>query len=282
LDKKKEHICRYCGRAFTTATSMYRHVRGSCKIANSDEGMDKLMEHTLQRQLAEVKAQSVEQNAKIDRLTLLLEQQLTLVPAPASQRNHVPNNSPSVNNSPAIKAGDQAMINTGTINNNTVINITPWDGERCISVGVKQVAAAFLENARLKEYSRLEEHQLTDPDIAPPYVTELLTDLARRAHADPAARNVYLNPKRADQVLVYLKTEKWEVRPLEEATRMLFDGVAASIHRITLSDAERRQLPLEAQNALSMAGLVYEDERDEYVKRAKAPMAAHLANTRPQ
>jgi hypothetical protein len=247
---------------------MNRHIRQNCKIANSDEGMDKLMEHTLQRQLAEMREQ-------MGKMATLLEQKLTLVPAAGGQLA-----APGLQQN-AIKAGDQATINTGTITNNTVINITPWDGERCISVGVKQVAAAFLENARLKEYSKLEEHQLTDPEIAPPYVTELLTDLARRAHADPAARNVYLNPKRADQVLVYLKTEKWEVRPLEEATRMLLDGVAASIHRITLSDAERRQLPLEAQNALSMAGLVYEDERDEYVKRAKGPLTAHLANTRP-
>lgn len=35
-------------------------------------------------------------------------------------------------------------------------------------------------------------------------------------------------------------------------------------------------MPLEAQNALSMAGLLYESE--EYVKRAKAPMSAHLIN----
>jgi hypothetical protein len=43
-----------------------------------------------------------------------------------------------------------------------------------------------------------------------------------------------------------------------------------------MSLQERQQLPLEAQNALSMAGLLYESE--EYVKRAKAPMSAHLIN----
>jgi hypothetical protein len=49
-----------------------------------------------------------------------------------------------------------------------------------------------------------------------------------------------------------------------------------------MTAAERRQLPLEAQNALSMAGLLYDDEPEEYVRRAKAPMAAHLVNTAPQ
>jgi hypothetical protein len=62
-----------------------------------------------------------------------------------------------------------------------------------------------------------------------------------------------------------------EVLPLAEATRLIFDGVAATIHHTTIE--ERQQLPLEAQNALSMAGLLYD------VKRAKAPMAAHLVNT---
>jgi hypothetical protein len=77
----------------------------------------------------------------------------------------------------------------------------------------------------------------------------------------------YLNPRRADQVLVHKKSGTWEVLSLAEATRLLFDGV------------ERQRLPLEAQNALSMAGLLYEDEPDEYVKRAKAPMA--IADTAP-
>jgi len=40
------------------------------------------------------------------------------------------------------------------------------------------------------------------------------------------------------------------------------------------------QLPHEAQSAMSLAELMYQDEPEEYVKRAKAPMGAHLANCR--
>ena len=58
-------------------------------------------------------------------------------------------------------------------------------------------------------------------------------------------------------------------------------GVVATIHHTTMTAAERRQLPPEAQNALSMAGLLYDDRPNEYVKRAKAPMVAHLVNTAP-
>ena len=105
-------------------------------------------------------------------------------------------------------------------------------------------------------------------------------DLVKRGHSDPAARNVYLNPRRADQALVHMKSGKWEVLPLTEATRLIFDGVAQTIHRVTLSYEERKQLPLEAQNTLSLAGLLYEDEPEKYVKRAKDPMSAHLTNLR--
>lgn len=247
---------------------MYRHIRQSCKIANTNEGMDRLMDHTLQRQLAEQTAKVDALQAQMSRLTDLLEKQLTTAARPAE-----------------IDARGAAQVNTGPVTNigalqQNIVAVLPWDGERRIDVGIAQIAAAFAENARLKEYARWPEHQLTDPELAPPYVTELLMDLVKRGHADPAARNVYLNPRRADQALFHMTSGKWEVLPLAEATRALFDGVAQGIHRVTLSQEERKQLPLEAQNALSLAGLLYEDEPEEYVRMARGPMAAHLTNVR--
>jgi hypothetical protein len=247
---------------------MYRHVRTRCKIANSEEGMEKLLDHTLQRQMADQNAQLAQMRAQMAELTTLMKGQLTLA-APATQQIAQP-----------IQHAGQ--VNNGAVtNNNTVVHIHPWDGDRRIGVELAHILAAFTDNAKLREYARLGDHELTDPAIAPPYVTELLMDLTKRAHADPAARNIYLNPRRADQALVHKKSGTWEVLPLAEATRLIFDGVAATIHHTTMTSAERRQLPLEAQNALSMAGLLYDDEPEEYVKRAKAPMAAHLVNTAP-
>ena len=167
-----------------------------------------------------------------------------------------------------------------TVNNHITINA--WDGDRRIGVDLGHILAAFADNAKLREYARLGDHELTDPFIAPPYVTELLMDLTKRAHADPAARNVYLNPRRADQVLVHKKCGAWEVLPLAEATRLIFDGVAQGILAVSRNYEERQKLPLEAQNALSMAGLLYDDEPEEYAKRAKAPMSAHLENVAPE
>ena len=242
---------------------MYRHVRQSCKIANSEEGMEKLLDHTLQRQLADQNAQMAQMCAQMAELTTLMKGQLTLAAPAAQQIQHA------------------GQVNNGAVTNNTVVHIHPWDGDRRIGVELAHILAAFADNAKLREYARLGDHELTDPAIAPPYVTELLMDLTKRAHADPAARNIYLNPRRADQALVHKKSGTWEVLPLAEATRQIFDGVAATIHHTTMTSAERRQLPLEAQNALSMAGLLYDDEPEEYVRRAKAPMAAHLVNTAP-
>jgi hypothetical protein len=268
IDATGEGIaCRYCGKAFASRPSMSRHVRQYCKIANSEEGMEKLLDHTLQRQLAEQNAKLAEQGAQIMKLTALIEKLALTDQAPSQQIAQPIQHAGQVNNAP--------------VTNNTVVNIHPWDGDRRIGIELAHILAAFTDNAKLREYARMGDHDLSNPDIAPPYVTELLMDLTRRAHADPAARNVYLNPRRADQALVHKKSGTWEVLPLAEATRLIFDGVAATIHHTTMTAVERRQLPLEAQNALSMAGLLYDDEPDEYVKRAKAPMAAHLVNTAP-
>jgi hypothetical protein len=73
----KDIFCRHCGRKFASRPSMNRHVKQYCKIANTE---DKLVDHTLRRQLEEQQRQITEQNTKIDRLTALLEQQQGLVP----------------------------------------------------------------------------------------------------------------------------------------------------------------------------------------------------------
>ena len=41
---------------------------------------------------------------------------------------------------------------------NIIRPVMPWDGERWIVISTVQIAAAFAENARLKEYVKLEEH----------------------------------------------------------------------------------------------------------------------------
>jgi hypothetical protein len=211
---------------------------------------------TQQKQLAE-------QGAQIAELAAMLKQQLSIAPQ-VNQVNQI------------------SQVNqVGQVNQ--VIQIIPWDSaDGKIRFTVEDVAAAFAENARLKEYATWSEGDLANPTKAPPYVTELLLDLVKRGHANPTARNVYLNPKRADQVLVRKGSGSWEVMAIGTAARALFDGVAETLQAVTHSQAGLAALPYDTQNALAIAGMLYQEDPDEYVKRAKGEMAAHLANVAPR
>jgi predicted nucleic acid-binding Zn-ribbon protein len=255
--KANPNRCRFCGRVYSRSDSLKRHLK-TCKIANSDAGMNMLMEHTLHRQNAELSAKVDEQNAKIDRLTVLVEQL-------------------------AVGAEVAPVLNIGTVNTATVtINIIGFDREDRLNIPASIVAAAFTENPRLVEYCRMSDEERVDADKAAPYVLEALLDLVRRAHRDPLYRNVHLNPKRADQVMVCVgEDQRWEVRGLIEVIRVLFDGVADNLHRLITLDKERSQLPFNVQSAASWVPNLYEDEPERFVKDGKAPMAAHLQNTTP-
>jgi hypothetical protein len=166
-------------------------------------------------------------------------------------------------------------------------DIVSFDRDDRIHVPTALVKTAFTENPRLVEYCRMEDGERVDAEKAAPYVLEALIDLVRRAHQNPVYRNVYLSPLRADQVMVCLAgtgaeiLPRWEARPLVEAVRLLFDGVAGDLHRIVVTDLERAQLPLGVQGAAAWMPNLYEDEPERFVKDGRAPMAAHLANTRP-
>lgn len=263
--------CRYCGKGFASRPSMNRHIRNNCKIANTEEGMDRLVTHTLQRQINEQANQineqtnqMKEQSAQLAKLTAIIEQIAT----------------EKTNASPTITITNNVQTTQNNVQTNHIA-ITPWDGGSRLGITAAQMAAAFVENSRLREYMRLPEHQLTDPELAPPFVAEMFVDLVKRGHADPASRNVYMNPRRADQAIVLLQTGKWEVISLEEAARHLLEGVSQQINRVVLNPNNRDQLSIEAQNALSMAEMVYSDEPEAYTKRTKGPLAAHLTNTAP-
>jgi hypothetical protein len=272
---------------------MQRHVRQTCKIANTEEGMDKLMEHTLQRQQAEQAAM----RAEMSRMATLLEKQQQALAALTAGGGQVALEAAR----PAIQqVGAAAQINNGPVVNNTdarqivnnvqhvhqvqqVIQITaPWNSDKRLNLDVKDMIAAFAENPRLREFASLSDHEMADHEIGGPFVIELFMDLIRRAHKDPTMRNVYLNPRRTDQVLVYHGEGRWEVFPLPDTIRLMMDGISEKIRPVILTPGLCGQLPLEAQNALAMAGMLYEETPDAYAQKARGLMSAHLANMAPQ
>jgi hypothetical protein len=184
----------------------------------------------------------------------------------------------------AIDGKSSRGVSIGQVTNITNISIRPWDGGSRISIPVDKFVEAFKENPRLVEYSGMGDHSMADPAVSAQLVLDILMDLVRRAHSDPSARNIYLNPRRADQVVLLMKNGKWEVAQLLDATRMILDGVVAEIHMVTCSKQARGsvELPLQAENAFAMTGLMYRGEPEKYAKEAMRPMSAHLTNTAPQ
>jgi len=106
--------------------------------------------------------------------------------------------------------------------------------------------------------------------------------LIKQVHRDPRERNVYLNPKRSDQVLVFIGAV-WEVLQVAEATRSLFDRTADGIRKTTslLEGCEWKKLEEKLLEAVRSIWVVYEDNREEHIARAKGAMTAHLENTAP-
>ncbi len=223
-ERNKPHKCKYCGRRFTTPQGLSRHTKTSCKIANSEDGMETLLEHTLRRQQETIKAQQ----QQIAELTALVRTALgtsaNLAPGRKSYAMPIP-----------------IAINHGTIQNQQVN----------LQINIQQPALAFtrptLEGGPLvvpfahvrglfcaPDAKRLYKAWLYTTDrrldfaYAEPVIAGLVVDIMRHCHADPAQRNVYLSKKRADHVLVY-DGATWAVRPLTQALKEIFDGVAEQL-----------------------------------------------------
>jgi hypothetical protein len=251
--------CRFCGRHYSSKPSVNRHIRQSCKVANSEEGMERLFEHTIQRQVA---AMHAEQNAKIAAQTQQIAELTQLV------RNQIV---------PARGGVQRAATINNVTTTNTIIITVPFTQERAVYIPASMLRAAFTENPKLAEYCGWSDEDKTNAERAVPYVLEALMELTRRAHADPAARNIYLNPRRADQVMV-LDEESWRVLTLVDAIAVIFNSVSDNIRRIMRNREEVATLPLHIQGSASWIPTLYEYEQSEYVEKARASMSAHLQN----
>ena len=84
-------------------------------------------------------------------------------------------------------------------------------------------------------------------DVEPPAGKMAVTSTARafigavrEVHKDPIERNMYINPNRHDQALVF--TDKWAPRMLDSATKSLFDHIIKAIEsELASCDADRKK-----------------------------------------
>ena len=261
--------CRFCGRVYSRQDSLKRHMNG-CGIANSEDGMEKLYDHALKKQQARFEKELAKRDEKMAEMAATLEKLRVSTEAPVVQGAWGGQGNPLTLNA-------RTTINVGQL------NVVGFNNDP-IRIPIDLVKAAFTENPRLIEYCRMSDEERTDTEKAAPYVLEALVDLVRRAHRDPVHRNIYLNPKRTDQVMVCVEekgevpVQRWEIRLLADAIRLLFDGVAEDIRKIIITERERKQLPLDVQSAAAWVPNMYSSNPESYVQDGRATMAAHLEN----
>ena len=238
------NLCTLCGQAYSTAGNLERHKKKVCLRKQAVAPMtttttvDPLVEMqtriaSLERIISEQKQQPIVNYAAIS----------TGIPSNATNNNMVVNNI------------------GGTVSNIVNVNhvtIAPWGSP--LQLTDADVEAALASIPSLAGTPAL------------PEVVAALMELVKRAHVQPAARNIHLNPKRADQALA-LTAGGWATLQLSEATGVLFDAASAQIGR----------RPAGAPNAAMRAALPaqYRVDKETAVALGLRPMEAHLANTRP-
>lgn len=248
---------------------MNRHIRQNCKVVKQSklEALDEIKQLPPDDILAA--QQKIEQLELVVRTHKSLQEQID-----------------------QLRKEQAQLIQPQTITNNTIntvnnvvaqIHIHPWGGVKTLRIPGESITAAFTENPRLAEYCDMQESDKYDEEKSKMYILEALMELTKRAHTDPIYRNVYLNPNRSDQAMVCIDDAKWEVCPLSEATKVLFESVASEVHAaLPLSPAKGAYVvPIEIQSGAGYVPTMYKSNPQQYIDMAKALITAHLANIAP-
>ena len=84
-EQAKPVACRFCGHRFSHPSGLSKHMKKSCKIAGSEEGMEKLYAHTLKRQLDEQRKEATSLKEQLAEMTKMMQQlQSAVLPAAAA------------------------------------------------------------------------------------------------------------------------------------------------------------------------------------------------------
>ncbi len=111
----------------------------------------------------------------------------------------------------------------------------------------------------------------------PEATAAFMIELIRQIHSRTEERNIYLNPRRADQALVYVP-ECWETRALEAANREVFGRIANELGELT----DSAKLDPAVLAVATAARTVVHKKCDQLADRSRRPMTAHLESLRQQ
>ena len=104
-------------------------------------------------------------------------------------------------------------------------------------------------------------------------VVQLLMGILRQIHADPLERNVYMNPRRGDQALIYIP-EHWVTCQLDEAGQAMFRRIAEVLGCLP------RQAPPSLRTVATAARQSCAASAPELARASRAVLSAHLENVR--
>lgn len=104
-------------------------------------------------------------------------------------------------------------------------------------------------------------------------IVQLLMGILRQVHSDPRERNVYVNPRRGDQALVYIP-EHWVTCPLDDAGQAMFRRIADRLGCLP------QAAPSAVKSVANAALQSCEKEVSGLAKASRVALVAHLENLR--
>lgn len=214
-ERAKKYSCKFCNHRFSSSSGLSTHLRNSCKIANSKDGLDKLAEYTEKRQHVEQAQQMAAMQAQIAELTALVK------------ANHV---APQFVNAPAANSNTHNINTNIGVQNNITLKFFGQETTSHISpASIKALLHKLSSDLPAICGQRLLEGQTHDPGvqrkietIAKEVLRVLLTDIY--ANSDhPENLTTYIPNKKENQVMVWGNHEDadgtsapaWQLQPLE-------------------------------------------------------------------
>jgi predicted nucleic acid-binding Zn-ribbon protein len=261
------HLCQYCGRQFASRVNVNKHIKSSCKIAGTAAGMELLFEHTLKKQEA---AALEAARAEIEKLRA--ENERLKRGGPAAQTYTLRTEHTS--------AGQQVNANTG-INNGTINTVVLSFSEAPTRLTTEKMLAALRTCPGFSQYALMGDTERFDKDNRA-VVHDSIMDLTRLNHEDPLARNVYLSPNRADQVMILagsdVGTKKWEVLQLDDALKQIIGSMSRQLRDVGHDHSIK--IDIDDRGALCGLGFITQVEEIRLAHELRKPMSAHLENQR--
>ena len=103
-------------------------------------------------------------------------------------------------------------------------------------------------------------------------VAKLGMECFKLLHADPIERNIYLNPSRSDQGLVYTQPSRWDMLPLQDALNTSFN------HLFKEMGDTSQVMPSHVQATTQAVKTTFRTSSQRVIRSAHPSAVAHLGN----